>query len=248
MLTEAQREDSQNVWNQVLVEHPKFFRLRPFIQNYNMVREIVLGGSVTWRRAHQYFKPFSGALVMDVGANVGVYSAFCASNGAIVRAYEPNRKAFSVLLETINQSGLLIDAVSSVVWTFSGQCAFLGFVSHDECDHYNGAPMVNGVAWNEGTYALSHLAHCISFKEAIGCFTWDCVKMDIEGAEFEVLDSTPIEFLKQIKFMYVELHPWVEQVLYDKVIFKLREVFQFEGYGSDSNGRFEALYLSERLT
>jgi FkbM family methyltransferase len=48
---------------------------------------------------------------------------------------------------------------------------------------------------------------CISLTEALGNEIWDFVKIDIEGAEYEVIMSTETKTLRDhIKKLFVELH------------------------------------------
>ena len=83
------------------------------------------------------------------------------------------------------------------------------------------------------------------FDEAIGAQTWDMVKIDIEGAECEVLLAASLESLRRIKFIYVEFHPWVNDRLYRETVARLESIYHFEGaYWNSSIGRWEAAYLS----
>jgi len=240
---------SEEVWNRIASEHPEFTHDHDVTNNSETVREIVLGGSVTWAGAHERFKPFPGARVMDLGANVGIYSAFCAIHGAEVTAYEPQPITFAFLSKMIERTGLAgrIKAINSAVWRWSGQFPFVGHEADIGGDYiqYNGGLHTNGVVWTMADFKNSVPVDCISFDEAIGDTTWDCVKVDIEGAEFEILLHASLAALERIKFMYVEFHPWVNEKWYRLVIERLQAIFKFEGYQS-KEGSWEAAYLSKR--
>lgn len=241
---------SEEVWSRIAKEHPRFTHDHDLTNNSETVREIVLGGSVTWAGAHERFKPFLGAKVMDIGANVGIYSAFCAIHGAEVTAYEPQPVTFSFLSKMIERTGLAsrIKAINSAVWTRPGRLLFVGHESDIGGNYiqYNGGLQTDGVNWTFDDLKNSVPVDCVSFDEAIGDTTWDCVKMDIEGAEFEILLHASLEALKRIKFMYVEFHPWVNEEWYQLAINRLDAIFKFEGYCSKESGRWDAAYLSKK--
>ena len=249
MRTREQIEDRIQVWEQMSREHPEFTSAHDAADNYHAVREIILGGSLTWRGANARFKPFAGARVLDLGANAGIYSAFCALNGAHVTAYEPHPVVFSLLSAMLDRTGLTdrVEAINAAVWTFTGECPFIGHVSPDDaCTRYNGGVPTDGVPWTADDFRNATPTKCISFDDAIGEIVWDCVKVDIEGAEFELLLGASVEALSRIKFMYIEFHPWASQELYDSTIRRLETFFTFEGSCLNDVGRWEAAYLVGR--
>lgn len=246
-MTPEQVADRDSVWKRMAEEHPEFIRAFDYTDNYHTVREIVLGGSMTWQKANELFKPFPGARVMDVGANVGIYTAFCAANGARVRAYEPFDVLYNQTRNMLGWTGILdrVEFINAAVWVHTGECGYSGNISSMEnCVWYNGSVPVAGI--NPTEFKHKGMTKCVSFAEAIGDEQWDCVKLDIEGAEFEVLLATPAAVLQRIKFAYVEFHPWASQELYDATIAKLHEVFNFTGYFQNNLGRWEVGYCQRR--
>lgn len=235
-MTPEQIADRDSVWERIAKEHPEFTRAMDISENYHTVREIVLGGAIPWAGANERFKPSTGAKVMDIGANVGIYSAFCAANGADVTAYEPHPHAFAQLMAMIKNTGLPIKAINKAVFTFTGLCPFAYHVNPDPmCTWYNG-----GVNFKDGVEVP-----CLSFRRAIGDTSWDCVKMDIEGAEFDLLLNASLETLRKIKFMYLELHPWINESIYRETLARLESVYKFDGaYWNSDIGRWEAVYLT----
>lgn len=244
-------QDKESVWARVRSEHPEFTRAHDLTGNYHAVREIVLGGSLAWAGAHQRFHPQPRTLVMDVGANVGIYSAFCAANGAHVIAYEPDPCIFDLLCKMISNSGLneSVIAVPVAIWTGNENLPFVGHSSDiGGCVQYNGAIPNSTLPWPSEKFANGVPTQCISFDDAIGESEWDCIKMDIEGAEFEVLLSVSKEALSRVKFMFVELHPWATDSLYEKLLERMDEYFAVEGVAPSSTGRWQALYLSRKVS
>jgi len=243
--TQEQIADCQSVWDQIQARYPKFTRRHDPTDNYHGVREIVLGGSVSWAGAHERFKPFPGAKVLDLGANVGIYTAFCALHGAHVAAYEPDSETFYILSNMVKDTGLENAALNNAaVLTYAGRTLFRGFGS-ETCGRLerNGEAFGPGQTTSEGGY--SAVVDCVSFDDAIGNTDWDCVKIDVEGAEYGMLLYASGKALRRIKFVYMELHPWVTQGLYEKTIDRLGEFFELEG-GKGPNGRWEYLYLRRK--
>jgi FkbM family methyltransferase len=241
--------DRDQVWEQVRREHPEFTEACDIGNNHHAVREIVLGGSLTWLKAHSYFQPAPGTHVMDVGANAGIYSAYCAVNGADVEAFEPGRENFELLTHMIDAADLhtKIRGIKAAIMGKSGPTKYVahGFVK-DETIYYNGGLLTAGVKWSETDLAKAEDVHAISFDAAIGDQEWDCVKMDIEGAEAEVLLTAHASSLAQIKFMYVEIHDWMGMELYTEMVERMGNLFQLDGYLNPKHGIWEALYLTRR--
>jgi FkbM family methyltransferase len=238
------------VWEQVRAQYPEFTPAHDVLDNYHAVREIVLGGSAAWAEANRRFSPFAGARVMDIGANAGIYSAMCGARGARVDAYEPHPLIYHLLEQMVVRTHLWehISCFRSAVWTKSGLFPFLGHKTpadaHVPADRYNGGLFCAGVPHVEAEREAAREAICTSLEHAIGPELWDCIKMDIEGAEFEVLLATPEKALRQVRFMFVELHPWASQELYDETLKRMGSIFQMDARYPDQNGRIQALYLT----
>lgn len=232
-MTPEQIADRESVWLRMATEHPEFTRHCDIMDNYHAVREIVLGGSPSWAMTNAHFRPEPGKLVMDVGANMGIYSAYCAANGANVVAYEPSIEIYGKFTEMLLTSGLKyrVQAVNAAVWKFTGHVAYLGHKTvNEDVTCCNGGVQSDGVNWTAEDLARSQKTTlCVSLDDAVGREKWDMVKMDIEGAEFEVLRYASVEALRRIKFMFVEFHPWASEEMYDKTIQRLRDVFIFTG-------------------
>ena len=248
MLTPIQFADMQEVWMQVMVKHPEFTQAHDPSGNYHSVREIVLGGSTGWAGVHRRFTPAPGMRVMDVGANAGIWSAFCAVKGAYVVAYEPFAAPYLLLTMMIEKTKLekRITALNAAVWHKDGWLPYIGNITSLDgaCTVFNGGLETAGVPWTRSDIVNAKKVACVSFDEAIGSFEWDCVKMDVEGAEAEIIVYSKPETLNRIRFMYIEFHPWIPQDLYDSMIRKLQDFFTFEGLYVNDQGRWEAAYLT----
>jgi FkbM family methyltransferase len=239
-------EDREEVWRQIAAEHPEFLREYDLTGNYHVVREIVLGGSAGWAGVWQRFTPGAGKKVMDIGANVGIFSAACAARGVAVTAVEPYAVAYEYLLQL--ERMLNIRALKLAVSNRKGTCEYRGNISW-----LLGPVMLNGGIEGSGAnfspadHALAEIVECTTLDVLLDTFAeWDCVKIDIEGAECDVINATPANVLRRIKFMYVEFHPWVPEERYDITVEALEDIFTFEGVSQTPEGRWEAAYCTRR--
>lgn len=241
---EALRDEyARRIWGQVAERYPLFTREYDTFGDPWMVENLVLDNEYIG------FQPFQNARVMDVGANAGIWTAFCAVGGAQVTAYEADPITFEVLRGMLERNGLTerVRAINSAIWTYSGECAFLGSggTGSEKCAYRNGALQVVGAGEHSsgdmtpGKFRGNAPAitpdmgkvKCISFEETLGDSTWDFVKMDIEGAEYQVILSTPSEVLRtRIKAMHIELHGgWADKEVNDALVAKLEDIFHLTG-------------------
>lgn len=237
--------DRDEVWEQVAREHPEFKEIHDPANNHHAVREIVLGGSLAWAGVWKRFQPGPGKRVMDIGANTGIFSTFCALKGASVVAFEPFYKPYQLFSDMLQKTGLKVALLPHAVWTFSGpRVKFVGNRSKLEgCDAFNGGLQSDGVTEN---FDNADTVPCVTLDTLLDGDDWDCVKMDIEGAECEVILATPLAALRKIKFMYIEFHPWTSIELYVETDIKLSKVFDFEGIAPNILGRCEAGYYTRK--
>ena len=233
-------QDCQSVWDDMATKHPEFTRKHDPTNNWHAVRELILGGSLSWADANARFQPFAGARVMDLGANVGIFTAYCAIHGAAVSAYECDPETFAILSKMTHDTGLQVDLHNTAVWIYGGYMPFEGRGHNGDGFYQRNGNLLIG---QNSSTTNTKLVPCVAFDDAIGDVEWDCVKFDIEGAEFEILLHS--QKLSQIKFINVELHPGgIRQDLYDAVIEILQREFKFEGVWNDDWNRWQTACLT----
>lgn len=229
------------VWEQVAVTHPEIRRQNFSFDDPYMFHEIVA------RDCYGY-KPKPGDTVLDIGANVGVFTAMCALGGARVLAYEPHPGAFEVLLDTIRRNDIqeLVTPVEAAIdWKY-GHYSF----------HPNAMLCDGWTAFNGNTENPTVSVPAYGFEDVLRRTRsrWSCVKMDIEGAEFKLLYMLPLEVFDTVNFLTVEFHNgWATKQLHDDVISRLREVFDITGVQDGDpvfagQNRFQAVHCTRRNT
>jgi len=154
------------------------------------------------------------SVVIDIGANIGVYSIFAAqSKNTIVYAYEPMVDNFNLLRENIKLNkleknifpfNLAVGARKEKRKLYLGGSPFHSFYP------INKSPFnrLYGNYFKEKNQKYTEV-NSISLKDIFKenkIDQCDILKMDCEGAEFEILYNLPDEYFKKIKKIRLEYH------------------------------------------
>lgn len=148
-----------------------------------------------------YGKIKNNSTIIDIGVNIGVFSVYATtlSKNTKVYAYEPMPKNFNLLLDNIQ-----INKVENAIIPFK-----LGISSHKETRRLflaSGSPFHSIYSDKNEKYIE---IDCIALKDVFDenkikyC---DVLKIDCEGAEFEILYNTPEEYFLKIKEIRLEYH------------------------------------------
>ncbi len=154
------------------------------------------------------------SLVIDIGANIGVYSIFAVqSKNTIVYAYEPMFDNFSLLRENIrfNKLGknifpfnLAVGARKEKRRLYLGGSPFHSFYPINKSP-FN--PLYRDYLEEKNQKYIE--VNCISLEDVFEenkINQCDILKLDCEGAEFEILYNLPDEYFKKIKKIRLEYH------------------------------------------
>lgn len=134
------------------------------------------------------------AVILDCGANIGlslIYLKRCCP-GARITAFEPDAVNFSLLEKNVASFGLSsVTLVPAAVWKEEGTLRFAsaqGMASRMQSNNESGSAAVRAIRLHD--YIQGPV---------------DFLKLDIEGAEFDVLmDIAPV--LYQVKTLFFEYH------------------------------------------
>lgn len=140
-------------------------------------------------------------IVIDLGANIGVFSILVAKvNGKVkVYAFEPDPNNFYQLVENVQRNNL-----SSQIRCFQTACAKeTGFKKLYLSQGHGGHTFIN-MKQKEYIKVFTQSLRDIFNKNKIE--TCDLLKLDIEGAEYEVLYSLDISTLHKIRNISMEYH------------------------------------------
>lgn len=139
-----------------------------------------------------------GERVVDVGANVGAFAVLAANRGASVEAYEPHPETF-VHLER-NTAGLDVRCARAAVVGQAppGRTVALEPSGESDTRHRVGERGIEVPA--------------VGMAEVIAAAGCDLLKIDCEGAEFELVESPAPEAWNAVRRVVCEVHPWAGEV------------------------------------
>ncbi len=178
--------------------------------------------------------------VLDIGAHKGYFSIYASVLNGVVKifAYEPEEKNFAVLKENLKMNRVKnVFAKNVAVTGNDGVCEL--FLSEDSHNHS---------VISDDKSIVSRKVNCVSLQTIIekhlvkeGCEYIDLVKMDSEGAEFEILErvDNPVsggvnglsgmEIFKKIKSFYIEYHEFLPEMRAQKLV----DILKKHGYKVD---------------
>jgi FkbM family methyltransferase len=137
---------------------------------------------------------FSG-VVVDAGAHVGLFTLLASAHARQVVAIEAHPDNYELLEDSIegNQRGNVV-AQHSALWSTNGTTSFV-----------EGPATSAGSVLGEGGRRIS--VPSVTLDSVIASTgPVDLLKLDVEGAEFDVLDSASDETLRQVATIEGELH------------------------------------------
>lgn len=143
------------------------------------------------------FEIAPGDRVVDVGANVGAFAAWAATAGAAVTAYEPHPETYRWLER--NTAGLAVECVNAAVVASPPPSGSVFLAVDDTADTHR------EIAREPHATAIEVPAVSLADAIAPGC---DLLKLDCEGAEFDLLTSTPADTLRRARRIACEAHSW----------------------------------------
>ncbi len=150
---------------------------------------------------HDYGAIPKGGTVVDIGANIGVFSLFAARHGASrVIACEPGADTCEMLRKNIRSNGLedRITIVSEAVAAVPGETVRFPVIAN-----------TNSKIAEDGSQGPTVAVRTTSLNELVDRFQLskiDLLKIDCEGAEYPILLETPDLNLKPVRALRMEYH------------------------------------------
>lgn len=150
------------------------------------------------KQGYKFHSDSKTPLIIDCGSNIGLSILYYKKiyPNAIIHAFEPDEKIFETLSHNINKNNLKNVLLNNcAVWINNGVLNFFN-------ENSDGGHLINEVKDEERISKVN----CISLSEYISNFnTIDFLKLDIEGAEYEVLVDCS-KHLDKVKFIFLEFH------------------------------------------
>ena len=173
------------------------FRVRPGTDDTNIVEEVAV--SEYYRNGRALLA--GGSTVIDVGGHIGSFSIISALSGARAVILEPVPVNFKLITENVQLNGLQkqVKAINAAVWSSAGEQS-LGVAD----DSTGGSGF-----WYKKPTVPQIMVRTVRLSEVMASEhidTCDLLKLDCEGAEFEILSSLEPEVWPRIRAIVMEYH------------------------------------------
>jgi FkbM family methyltransferase len=158
-------------------------------------------------------------IILDCGANIGLSSIYFKTiyPNAELHAFEPDEKIFSVLEKNMRDNHFKkVHLHQAAVWTENTQLSFVNKGSE--------ASAIDASGQSEHKVSAIKLADYMNQFEKI-----DFLKMDIEGAEFEVVQDCAAE-LHKVQHFFLEYHGLATQTSQLNTLLQIVEKAGFKVY------------------
>jgi FkbM family methyltransferase len=169
-------------------------------RDWDVVHELYFTGS--YGRAMNFLKDLPGEpLVLDLGGNIGLFSlrAALARPAARIYAYEPGPPNYQIFEMNCLANPVLAKGLHLRKEAVAGQTRIAEWLFDEE--NPGGSTLF-------GNSGVKYQVQIRAFADVLKSLTGDVAlaKIDIEGAEYEVLEATPPELWKRIQAISLELH------------------------------------------
>jgi FkbM family methyltransferase len=185
-------------------------------------------------RKYDYFgyRVHPDDIVVDIGGNIGVFATYAAAvcRASRVLVFEPFPENFALLTRNVEENGLrMVTCVNEAVCGVRGQLPFR-IHSTDAGSHSLAA-----LATEQDSGTVIEV-HCCTLADVFDRFDLDRIdylKMDCEGAEYDILDGSAVPLLERVRRISMEYHkhpsrgPQDLEALLSKSGF---EVYRFGGH------------------
>lgn len=145
-----------------------------------------------------------GDIVIDLGANRGLFSRYCLERGASVHAYEPHPQCFARLKE-LQKTFPNLMAYNEDVSLQSGKASLHLHENHDDApDIFSESSSLIAEKANVGSHSVE--VKVTSISEILEQFERiRLIKIDIEGSEYDIYPAL-IDFSDRIDNVFMEPH------------------------------------------
>jgi FkbM family methyltransferase len=147
-----------------------------------------------------FYLPAGGDVVLDVGANVGLFSVWLARRAAGIRvwAFEPFRENYEALADNLSGWDHRVTPLNVALGRAEGSGHML-VTGNRSLDHRLATGQLAGVP----------VIRVISLADAValtGADVVDFLKLDVEGAELDIFEGADAATLRRIRKMAIEYH------------------------------------------
>jgi FkbM family methyltransferase len=149
------------------------------------------------KKLNDFYSEKKSPLILDCGANIGIsvlrYKQLYPE--ARIIAFEPDKEICSVLRQNLRQNGAeQVEVVDAAVWVEDGEQSFFSEGAH-------GSRLVEVAGGKDSHYVV----RTVDFAKYVKDQKVDFIKLDIEGAEYRVIEHIS-PYLSNVDKILVEIH------------------------------------------
>ena len=181
-----------------------------------------------WNKAAytQHFAIPKGATVIDIGANVGIFSLLAAKSARLVHAFEPEPRNFDLIQQNCRgKSNIVVH--NEAIGAIDGTASLSIGSSSTAFSLYGDAAETRPVS-------VRTLSSVFSEYDIEYC---DFLKLDCEGAEYPILLGSPAEIFDKIGLLAMEYHDHLSSHTHQDIVDRLR-TFGFQSAVYHISGTF----------
>ena len=168
-----------------------------------LIYEILLKSK--YKREYYFPEELKPKVIFDIGGNIGITSVYLASlfPEAQIYTFEPLKENFEILKKNTSQFNN-IEVFNFGLGAKNG--SFKLYLSDDE-ENYGGVSFYYEVEGNMSEpYTECEVKNVNDVIQEIGVTSVDLIKIDTEGAEYDILTNIKVEFLNKTSWITGELH------------------------------------------
>ena len=169
-------------------------------RDWDVVHELLFARS--YDRAMNFLKSSpANSIVLDLGGNIGLFSllAATANFGSQIHAYEPGPPNIQIFEKNLAANPALAGRIHLHREAVGGNTRAVEWFFDSSNPGGSGLFTTNGEKFSVQIHALAEVVHALPGRVRLA-------KIDIEGAEFELLAETPAEIWQRIDAVSLELH------------------------------------------
>jgi len=149
-------------------------------------------------------KDLNPKVIVDIGSNIGISAVFFANlfPDAKIYTFEPLSLNYDLLVKNTKEYKN-IECFNVGLGSEDG--SFSIYISDEDSDNYGGASIVNNISENSKEYKCQVRSVKNIFKE-LNIQNIDFLKIDTEGAEYDIMTSMDNDILQNVQWITGELH------------------------------------------